>query len=164
MEPRTCAAHALSELLPENAIRVSVPAADWREAVAACGQALTASGAATGAYTAEMISTVEQLGPYIVIAPGIALAHARPSPAVLRAGMSVVTLAQPVAFGHATNDPVSLVVGLAAPDDQGHIAALAALAEFLVDDERRAALLASTSPGEIRRLIDVYEESQASPG
>lgn len=158
MEPRTAAAHALSALLPETAIRVSVPAADWREAVTAAGEALASTGAATAAYTAEMIATVEEFGPYIVIAPGIALAHARPSPAVLRAGMSIATLARPVAFGHDTNDPVSLVVGLAAPDEQGHVEALATLAEFLIDDERRAALLASRSPGEIRRLIDAYEE------
>lgn len=164
MDRRPTAARSLSELLAEGAIRVRVPAADWREAVAASGQALTAAGATTDGYTAEMIATVEQLGPYIVIAPGIALAHARPSPAVLREGISIVTLATPVSFGHSTNDPVTLVVGLAAPDDQGHVAALATLAEFLVDDGRRAALLASASPAEIRGLIEAYEVAEAPSG
>lgn len=151
-------------MLAEGGIRVAAPAADWREAVVASGQALAATGATTDAYTAEMIATVEQLGPYIVIAPGIALAHARPSPAVLREGMSIVTLASPVAFGHSTNDPVSLVIGLAAPDDRGHVEALATLAEFLVDEGRRAALLASASPAEIRGLIEAYEAAEAPSG
>ena len=77
------------------------------------------------------------VGPYIVIAPGIALAHSRPSPAVLRAGISLVTLLEPVAFGHRENDPVRLVIGLAAVDEEGHITALSTLAEFLSDETRR---------------------------
>jgi PTS system ascorbate-specific IIA component len=108
------ATNRLSDLLPETAIRLHVPAADWRAAVRASGDALIAGGATTEAYSDEMIATVEQLGPYIVIAPGIALAHSRPSPAVLRPGLSIVTLAEPVPFGNQANDPVRLVVGLRA--------------------------------------------------
>ena len=84
----------LTQLLPIDAIRLGETAADWRAAVRLAGDALVASGATTPAYTDEMVATVEQLGPYIVIAPGIALAHSRPSPAVLRAGISLVTLAR----------------------------------------------------------------------
>jgi PTS system ascorbate-specific IIA component len=70
----------LTQLLPVDAIRIGETAADWRAAVRLAGDALVASGATTPAYTDEMVATVEQLGPYIVIAPGIALAHSRPSP------------------------------------------------------------------------------------
>ncbi len=149
----------LERLLPDSAITIGARAADWREAVQAAGQALVASGATTDAYTDEMIATVEALGPYIVIAPGIALAHSRPSPAVRHAGMSLVTLARPVEFGHRTNDPVSLVVGLAAPDDEGHVSALATLADFLTDEGRRAALLHAADPRVVRSLIAAYEGS-----
>ena len=45
---------------------------------------------------------VDEHGPYIVIAPGLALAHARPGPEVLADGLAVVTLAEPVPFGHRT--------------------------------------------------------------
>jgi len=117
-------APSLSDLLAPSAVVIGAGAGDWRAAVTRAGEALIAGGATTAAYTDEMIATVEQLGPYIVIAPGIALAHSRPSPAVLHAGISLVTLAQPVAFGHKQNDPVSLVVGLAAPDEEGHVQAL----------------------------------------
>lgn len=153
---------ALSQLLAGDSIRIGAPATDWRAAVRASGDALAASGATSPAYTDEMIATVEQLGPYIVIAPGIALAHSRPSPAVHRAGISLVTLAQPVAFGHRLNDPVELVVGLAAPDDEGHVTALATLAEFLADDRRRAALLAAPDPATMRHLIADYEGGLAT--
>lgn len=132
-------------------------AADWRAAVAACGEALVAGGVTTPAYIGEMIATVEQLGPYIVIAPGVALAHARPSPAVLRTGLSWVTLAEPVPFGHRQNDPVTLVVGLAAPDNRSHVQGLATLAGLLEDADRRAALMAARQPEEVLRAITDYE-------
>jgi PTS system ascorbate-specific IIA component len=150
---------SLSDLLPPEAIRLGVPASDWREAIVACGEALVAAGTTTPAYTAEMISTVEQLGPYIVIAPGIALAHARPSAAVLRPGLAWVTLAAPVPFGHRDNDPVVLVVGLAAPDASSHVRALATLASLLEDPTRRQALLAARSADEVREIILTYERS-----
>jgi len=86
--------HALSALLPRSAIRVGVEAADWRAAVTAAGDVLVSSGATAPAYTGEMIAAIEQMGSYMVIAPGIALPHARPSPAVLRVGLSVVALAE----------------------------------------------------------------------
>jgi PTS system ascorbate-specific IIA component len=133
---------------------------DWRAAVAAAGEALAASGATTAAYTAEMIASIEQMGPYIVLAPGIALPHARPSASVRRAGVSVVTLAHPVPFGHPENDPVRLVVALAAPDSGAHTRALAALAELLADPVRRDALLRARSAEEIAAAVQAYEEGR----
>lgn len=164
-DPRPDGAGTLGRLLPEAGITIGAAAGDWREAVRAAGAGLVATGAATDAYTDEMILAVETLGPYIVIAPGIALAHSRPSPAVLKTGMSLVTLANPVPFGHRSNDPVSLVIGLAAPDDEGHVNGLAMLAGFLVDEERREALLGAATPGVIRSLIAAYEsESTGAAG
>jgi ascorbate PTS system EIIA or EIIAB component len=151
----------LSELLVADGVRIGANAADWRAAVRLAGDALVSSGATAPPYTDEMIATVEQLGPYIVIAPGIALAHSRPSPAVLRAGISLVTLSRPVEFGHPRNDPVRLVVGLAAPDEEGHVTALSTLAEFLADAERRDALIAAVDPEEVVRLVRAFERAQA---
>ena len=148
----------LSALLPESAIRTGVEATDWRAAVQAAGDALAASGAAEPGYAQDMIATVETLGPYIVIAPGIALAHARPSPLVHHTGFSWVRLAQPVRFGHPENDPVELVIGLAALDDTAHIKGLAVLANLLDDDNRRAALMAATDAGALNQLMCGFEQ------
>jgi PTS system ascorbate-specific IIA component len=152
----------LTQLLGTDAIRLGATAADWRAAVRLAGDALAASGATTPAYTDEMVATVERLGPYIVIAPGIALAHSRPSPAVLRAGISLVTLAEPVPFGHRDNDPVHLVIGLAAVDEEGHITALSTLAEFLADETRRTRLRAAATAAEVVEQVRAFEESQAT--
>lgn len=143
----------LTELLAEDRIDLDVAAATWEEAVLAAGELLERSGIAGPAYTGSMIDNVQTNGPYIVVAPGFAFAHARPSPAVHRTGMSWVRLANPVAFGHKTNDPVGLVVALAATDDRAHATAMAELAKVVGDPGKRAALDTASSPGDVLAIL-----------
>lgn len=143
----------LLENLPPEAIRTGVVAEDWRAAVSAAGDALVGVGATAGEYTDEMLRAVDDLGPYIVIAPGLALAHSRPSPAVHRTGLSWIGLAEPVAFGHEVNDPVDLVIGLAALDHDGHLALMTSLAGVLADEPLLARLRRAGTPEEVRRLL-----------
>lgn len=145
----------LSGLLTHDCVALDVPAATWEEAVLAAGALLERAGIAGPAYTGSMIDNVETNGPYIVVAPGFAFAHARPSAAVHRTGMSWVRLANPVAFGHKTNDPVDLVVALAAKDDGAHAKAMAELAKTIGNAEKRAALGAAAMPGEILGILGV---------
>jgi PTS system ascorbate-specific IIA component len=78
--------------------------------------------------------------------------------------MSLVTLSTPVPFGHKENDPVLLVLGLAAPDDEGHVVALATLADFLADEGRRERLIQATAADAVRDMIGDYERSTARAG
>lgn len=139
----------LSDLVDPSAIRLDVPADDWRSAIRASGELLTGVGVASDAYTDSMVRTVEEHGPYIVIAPGFALAHARPDESVARTGLSFVRLAEPVAFGNADNDPVTIVMALAAADSSAHQQALASLAGVLSDPDRRRALDIAATPDEV---------------
>ena len=82
--------HRRGDLIDRAAIRLDVPAGDWREAVHYAGALLTSSGTTGESYTDAMIRVVEEHGPYIVITPGFALAHARPDDSVARTGMSFV--------------------------------------------------------------------------
>ncbi|MGW8376599.1 PTS sugar transporter subunit IIA [Streptomyces sp. ODS28] len=147
----------LSELLPVDAIRLDVHADGWRDAVRAAGDLLVENGTATRGYTAEMIRNVEENGPYIVVAPGFAFAHSRPTPAVLRTGMSWVRLAEPVEFGHESNDPVHLVVALAAQDASEHTAAMAALARLLADPEKERRLEDAGTAEELHAVLEGRE-------
>ena len=139
--------------LPDEAIRLNVTVEDWRAAIIQAGEALVDVGVVAPPYIDEMIATVEQLGPYIVIAPGIAIAHSRPSPSVNRTGISWVTLADPVEFGNANNDPVTLVIGLAALGHDDHIDLMAALAETLSDEPCLARARAAKTPQELRSAL-----------
>jgi len=143
----------LRDLLPVNAIRLDVDASDWRAAIRAAGELLGETGVAGDSYTDAMIRVVEEHGPYIVLAPGFALAHSRPDDSVTRTGMSLVRLAEPVRFGHDTNDPVTLVMALASVDSSAHQDALAALAGVLAAPECREALERAQTPDEVRDAL-----------
>ncbi|GAA2242637.1 PTS sugar transporter subunit IIA [Herbiconiux moechotypicola] len=139
--------------LPDAAIALHAVADDWRDAIRASAQALAAAGFAEPEYGERMIALVEEFGPYIVIAPGLALAHARPGPDVHGAGLSIVTLAQPVAFGHSHNDPVSVVLGLAATENDQHVASIASLANVFNDESVIPAIAAAVTADEVRALL-----------
>ncbi|MGX5680816.1 PTS sugar transporter subunit IIA [Schumannella luteola] len=139
--------------LPESAIVVGATADDWRSAVTLAADALAASGAAKPEYAREMIRMIEEHGPYVVIAPGLALAHARPGPTVLQDGLSIVTLREPVRFGHPHNDPVSVVLGLAIATPDAHLAAVAAVANVFNDSSAIADLAAATTTAEVQRIM-----------
>lgn len=141
--------------LPDTAVAIRAAASDWRAAVRLAGDALTRSGATTPAYSGEMIRMIDEHGPYVVIAPGLALAHARPGPEVLADGLSVVTLADPVVFGHPYNDPVTVVLGLAIAAGDEQLAAVAALANVFNDSDAIARLTAADSVSEVQRIMGV---------
>lgn len=139
--------------LPDTAIAIGVHADDWRAAVRVAGDALEASGSTTADYTGRMVVMIEEFGAYIVIAPGLALAHARPGPDVLGDGLSVVTLAEPVVFGHPHNDPVSVVIGLAVTGSDEHVHFVAELANVFNDASVIPAVAAATDADGIRSLL-----------
>ncbi|APX33178.1 PTS sugar transporter [Brachybacterium sp. P6-10-X1] len=143
----------LTDLLDPAAIHLDAPATDRSEAIRRSGDLLVATGAIDAAYIDAMLRTVEEHGPYIVITPGFALAHARPDASVHRTALSFLRLAEPVVFGHEANDPVQLVMTLAAADDSAHRTALAALAGVLADPERRRALDTASSPQEVLEVL-----------
>lgn len=139
--------------LADRAIVLQARAADWRDAVRLAGDALVDSGCTTAEYTEAMIRMVDDHGPYIVIAPGLALAHARPGPEVRCDGLSVVTLAEPVEFGHAHNDPVRVVIGLAGVAADAHLEAVAQLANAFNDAAAIPALAAATTRDAVRTIL-----------
>lgn len=159
---RAMTTDTLSSMLPVEAIRLGLQAGSWRQAIKLAGDSLVETGSTTSEYTTEMITAVEEMGPYIVIAPGVALAHGRPSLAVVEPGLAWITLAEPVAFGHEDNDPVRLVIAMAVPDKTGHVRTLASLADLLSDPERRAELIGHSDPEELHRAISRFESDRAN--
>ncbi|MCU1469665.1 MAG: ascorbate transporter subunit [Glaciihabitans sp.] len=139
--------------LPRDAIVLGAEATDWRDAVRLAGAALTAAGIARPGYAGEMVRMIEEHGPYVVIAPGLALAHARPGPEVLADGLAIVTLATPVDFGHPYNDPVSVVLALAVASGDAHIALVAELANIFNDSSAVADLAAARSVDDVMAIM-----------
>ncbi len=121
----------MTDWISTNTTAVAVTAQTWQEAVRAVGRLLVAAGAAEPCYIDAMLRTVEELGPYVVLAPGLALPHARPEDGALEVGFAAITLAKGVNFGNPDNDPVRLVIAFCAPDPNSHLHSLTQLARRL---------------------------------
>ena len=123
------------------------------EAIELSGQLLERSGRVNTEYIASMLAAVEKFGPYIVIAPGIALAHGKPEDGVIETGLSLLVIREPLPFGHDHNDPVSLVFGLAAKDHGSHVELMGELAEFLGNQANVNSLLQAADLSQLRSLL-----------
>lgn len=141
--------------LPDTAVLLGAHAPAWRDAMRLVGGALVASGATTDEYTDAMIGMVEEHGPYIVISPGLAFAHARPGGSVVRDGLAIVTLASPVAFGHPHNDPVRVVLGLAVAEVGTHLESIGEIANLFNDATVTGRIAAATTADEVRAIMGV---------
>ena len=139
-------------LQPEN-IRLGVDARGWEEAVRLCGNILVERGYVEPRFVEAMVKLVQENGPYIVIAPGLAFPHARPQDGAKVAGLSLIRLLEPVEFGNEDNDPVRLVIALSATDNSSHIDALAELFEVIAEAENREALLRAATPEDIMAVF-----------
>ena len=102
-------------------------------------------------YVEAMINSVYKNGPYMIIMPHIALAHARPEDGVNENGISFLKLKIPVIFPQ-END-VDIIIVLAAKEDEGHLELMAELADLLVDDEKTEAIRRAHNKNQIKEIL-----------
>jgi ascorbate PTS system EIIA or EIIAB component len=135
--------------LTEKVIRLDVEATTPEEAIRQAGALLVADNKVEERYIDAMVKGFNDVGPYIVLAPLIAIPHARPEHGVLEQGVSLVRLKTPVVFGHPTNDPVQIVCAICGTDSTSHIGMLQSLAAVLGNKEKLETILTTKSKEEI---------------
>lgn len=148
----------LTDLIRPNLIAVGVHVEDWEEAVRESGRLLVEDKAVEPRFVDAMIEGVKEFGPYIVLAPGFAMPHAKAEAGCIKTSMSLITLTEPVEFGNPDNDPVYVVAALTAKDHSEHIGALGQLADVLANDTVVDELAAAKSVEEILTIINSYTE------
>jgi mannitol/fructose-specific phosphotransferase system IIA component (Ntr-type) len=149
----------LADLLTERTVRVGVEARDWQEVVDIAGRLLLEDGSIEPSYIDAMREVIQSLGPYVVIAPGVALLHGRPQHGVKRICMSLVILKTPVKFGHPENDPVTLAFALGGVDERSHLDALAQLATLLSDEDAASRLRTAQTVEEVLEIIRSFDHA-----
>ena len=145
----------LEDLLNKDVIDVNVSVDNWEDAVRYGGELLKREGLIESSYIEAMIKTVKDKGPYIVIAPGIALPHASSKDGVNHIGISLYTVKEPVIFGNSDNDPVKIVITLAAENHTNHLNALSELVNILSDNNLKSAIIQANSVKEVRRVMGI---------
>ena len=149
----------MSEVIEARNIKLNVDASDWRDSMIKSGQLLVDSDYITKDYIDLTIKCVEENGPYIVIIPGLALSHSRPDVSVKKTGLSLITLSKPVCF-NCDNDPVDIVLTLAATDDTSHLKKLQSMAEFISDEENIEFIKNAKSAEEVAKAINEFEAEE----
>ncbi|AYO22101.1 PTS ascorbate-specific transporter subunit IIA [Vibrio owensii] len=121
-------------LIDNNSIKLQAKASNWREAIKIGTDMLIASGAIQPSYHDAIISSVEELGPYICIAPNLALPHARPENGVIRTAFALVTLEEPIYF-EGEDEPVDVLITLAGSSSDEHMEGLMEVTQVLDDED-----------------------------
>jgi mannitol/fructose-specific phosphotransferase system IIA component (Ntr-type) len=151
----------LIDLLQEDLIHLNVEVNTWEEALAAGVQLLIDSGGVEQQYLDGMIKMIKEIGPYVVIAPGLALGHTGSDQGVHRTCFSLITLKNPVNFGVPDNDPVDVVFCFAAPNKEEHMQALREMALFCCDELNLKAIRTAETPKQVREsLIKFFKEEK----
>lgn len=143
----------LANWLSNEKIQFIDAVSDWKEAVRLAGLPLLKEGAISQDYIEAIIRQKEEIGPYFVIAPRIAMPHARPEEGAKALGLSVVKLGNAVTFDADENDPVDAIFMFSAPDSNSHIEMISQLAEVLSDDKKMASIFKAGSKEELKAIL-----------
>jgi len=99
-----------------------------------------------------MIASVNKFGPYIVIAPDIAMPHAQSGRGVRETCVSFMKVQRPVCFSDKSEHDARLLFVLASVDNESHLSLLQSLVTKISDDEVFAKLIECQSLEDLQKL------------
>lgn len=146
----------LSQWIHDGTLQVQERVESWPQALEICAQPLLEAQTIAPEYITAIIEQHHKLGPYYVLAPGLAMPHARPEEGAKGLGLSLLKLQQGVSFGSPEHDPVDLIIMLAAPDKHSHIEMISSLAELFSSDEDMLLLHQANTHEEIKKIISRF--------
>lgn len=146
----------LKDLLTEEMIQLADHVDNWEEAIQLASRPLLEKDYITEGYIKAMITDIKELGPYIVIAPKIAIPHSRPENGVNELGMSALILQESVKFSEKDKHQANLLFVLAAVDNETHLKALAQLTNMLSEEANVNYLIQTSSKQDVLELVDRY--------
>ena len=141
------------EILSADKVQIKEQDDNWEQGIALAAQPLLNQDYFEQSYITSMIDSVKKLGPYIVIAPEIAIAHARPNDEVNKIGLSLLKLNQHINFSE-EGHYASLIFVLSAVDNEGHLEILRHLATTLGDQEVVNQLLKAQ---EVKDILNIFK-------
>lgn len=146
----------LRDILNKEVIKINIKCLDWRDAIRKGSEILVEKRFVEERYIDAIFKSFEEFGSYMVIAPGVVLSHARPENGVKKLSMSLITLKDPIEFGNEMNDPVKIVITLAAIDSEAHMNVIRKLMELIMNDEDLNKLMNLTEIEEAMKIINKY--------
>lgn len=142
----------LSDILTEENILLNQSAETWEEAVIKGGEILLHNGYVSKKYVDSLAENIKKYGSYVVISEGIALPHSKTDNTVLKTGMSLVTLKEPVIFPG--DKKVSIILSFSSFDMNEHFIALSDLNELIFGHEFFENIMKAKYPKDVIRYIN----------
>nr|MDK7630409.1 BglG family transcription antiterminator [Globicatella sanguinis] len=143
----------IQDLLPDENISVERGEYTWEEAIRKVSEPLLKSDVITEEYVNAMIKGVNDFGPYIVIGPHLALAHARPEDGTKKLGLSVSVFEKSIKFNHEFNDPVKIIFCLSAVDSYSHLNVMKSLVNLIREENKLTKLYNAKNKNEIKEIL-----------
>lgn len=139
----------------EKLITLNTKAKTWQEGIKVSGQTLLDQGFIESRYIDACIENVNKMGPYIVIAPNVAMPHSRAEDGVIKTGIAITTFKSPVNFKKENDDKYScrLFIFVAAKDNETHINTLQQIANTLSKENVLDQVLNATKTKEIVKIF-----------
>ncbi len=151
----------IKELVEKNRVSFHDSFPGWEEAVTASCETLLADGSIDSCYVDSVIDCVKEFGPYIVLAPNIAMPHSQKGAKGVHAtAIAFMKVEQPVHF--MDNNPekdARLFFTLAAKDNDEHLSNMQQLAELLFMDGFIDDLLRAKTIAELLEIDQKYSVS-----
>ena len=144
----------IRDWLPPDKINVITSIDNWKNAVRLSAEPLLEQGYMAEHYIEAILKSHEELGPYYLLAPGLAMPHARPEQGALRNGLSLLHIKEGISFGSTENDPVYVIIMLCARSGNEHITMIGELAELFSDQQKLERLLKADDIKAIQAVID----------
>lgn len=98
----------------------------------------------------------KEIGAYYVLAPKIAMPHARPEDGVNEAALQITVFKNGVDLGSEDNGDVFFSVTLAALDSDSHIQTIVALSELFQNDDDIDAIISAENESAIAEILNKY--------
>ncbi|MBL4830743.1 MAG: PTS sugar transporter subunit IIA [Aliivibrio sp.] len=117
---------------------------------------LLAKGKIETSYLDAIKQKHKDIGAYYVLAPKIAMPHARPEDGVKEAALQVTVFKNGVDLESADNGDVFFAVTLAAMDSDSHINTIMALSELFQNDDDIDSIISAQSVEEIIEIVKKY--------
>jgi PTS system ascorbate-specific IIA component len=143
----------LEQIVKDQLVCVQLHAQDWKDAIKKSAQPLIDDGDITSGYVDGIFESVKEFGPYFVIAPHVALAHAPSKDGAKKLALGVAVLSEPVDFHNKDNDPVKYIFTLSSPDSNSHLKAMQELVTLMSDSTFYEKLDSAKSSHEVVEIM-----------
>lgn len=140
----------LTKYLPRENMQSLETIDNWKDAIEIAAQPLLDKGVIEEVYVSNMIQSIKDNGPYIVLNDYFALPHAKAGEGVNEVGLSLLTVKEPVDL---EGKPVKIFLVLAAVDSSAHLEVLSEISELLMEEEAYSVFLS----GDLKKIENILE-------